>query len=246
MNPALFGVVIIAAQFLVALALLFVAGSLIRIDLNRAEAGDSHFVKRPSRFIQDLRGLEDLVLLFVAGSPIRTDLNRAEAGDSHFVKRPSWFIQDLRGLGDALVEFFARSTESCLILSVLVAHRKPLRLATIAQEVQLETDRRREPDVLPMSIAWGVLPILQVSGLVRMSRHGFLATEVGREVHRRIEGNSAISAEDYATYHSTRTVRDQCGPDRGSSTGHVNVVPQKRKLRSSDPRERCIAAAPNA
>ena len=152
MNPALFGVVIIAAQFLVALALLFVAGSLIRIDLNRAEAGDSHFVKRPSRF-----------------------------------------IQDLRGLGDALVEFFARSTESCLILSVLVAHRKSLRLATIAQEVQLETDRRREPDVLPMSIAWGVLPILQVSGLVRMSRHGFLVTEVGREVHRRIEGNSAIS-----------------------------------------------------
>jgi hypothetical protein len=31
-----------------------------------------------------------------------------------------------------------RLTESCLILSVLVAHRKPLRLATIAQEVQLE------------------------------------------------------------------------------------------------------------
>ena len=154
MNPALFGVVIIAAQFLVALALLFVAGSLIRIDLNRAEAGDSRFVKRPSRFIRDLRRLQD-----------------------------------------ALVEFFARSTEAYLILSVLVAYRKPLGLATIAQEVQLETDRRREPDVLPMSIAWGVLPILQVSGLVRMSRHGFLVTQVGREVHRRIEGNSAFSDE---------------------------------------------------
>ncbi len=43
MNPALFGVVIIAAQILVALALLFVAGSLIRIDLNLAEAANSHF-----------------------------------------------------------------------------------------------------------------------------------------------------------------------------------------------------------
>jgi hypothetical protein len=192
MNPALFGVIITAAQFLVALALLFVAGSLIRIDLDRAEAADSRFVQRPSRFIRDLRGLED-----------------------------------------AFVEFFARSTESCSILSVLVAHRKPLRLATIAREVQLEEDRHREPDVLPMGIAWGVLPILQVSGLVHLSRPGFLVTEVGREVHRRIEGNSAVSAEDLATYHSVRTVRDQCGPDRGSSTGHVTVVPQNRKLRST-------------
>ena len=134
MNPALFAVVIIAAQFLVALALLFVAGSLIGIDQNRAEAADSRFVKRPSRFIRDLRRLQD-----------------------------------------ALVEFFARSTESCRVLSVLLAHRKPLRLTTITQEA--------------------VLCILQVSGFVRMSRHGFLVTQVGREVHRRIEGNSAFSDE---------------------------------------------------
>jgi hypothetical protein len=204
MNPALFGLVIIASQFLVALALLFIAGSLIRIDLNRAEAADSRFAKIPSRFIRDLRALKD-----------------------------------------ALVEFFARSNESCRILSVLVAHRKPLRLAAIAQEVQLETDRRREP-YAPMSIAWAVLCILQVSGLVRMSLRGFLVTEVGREVYRRIEGNSIVSAEGEATYHRARTVRDQYGPDRGLSIGHVRVVPQNRKFRSSNPRERCIAAvAPN-
>jgi hypothetical protein len=202
MNPALFGLVIIASQLLVALALLFVAGSLIRIDLNRAEAADSRFAKILSRFIRDLRALED-----------------------------------------ALVEFLARSKESCRILSVLVAHRKPLRLAAIAQEVQLEKDPRRESYVLPMSIAWAVLCILQVSGLVRMSRHGFRVTEVGREVHRRIEGNSAISAERHVTYHRARTVRDQTGPGRGSSTGHVTVVPQNRKSRSRNPRERCIAAA---
>ena len=162
MNPALFGVVIIAAQILVALAMLFVAGSLIRIDLNLAEAANSHFDKRPARFIRDLRGLED-----------------------------------------ALVEFFARSTEAYLILSVLVAYRKPLRLATIAQEVQREKDRCGEADALPMSIAWPVLCILQVSGLVRLSRHGFLVTEVGREVYGRIEANSVVSAEDHATYHSS-------------------------------------------
>jgi hypothetical protein len=205
MNPAFFGLVIIASQFLVALALLFIAGSLIRIDLNRAEAADSRFAKIASRFIRDLRALKH-----------------------------------------ALVEFFARSNESCRILSVLVAHRKPLRLKAIAQEVQLETNRHREPYVLPMGIAWAVLCILQVSGLVRMSLHGFLVTKVGREVYRRIEASSAISAKDHATYHRAR-LRDQCGPDRGLSVGEVTVVPQNRKFRSSNPRERWIAAAaPNA
>ena len=192
MNPTLFGIAIIAAQILVALALLFVAGSLIRIDLNLADAGNSHFDKRPARFIRELRGLED-----------------------------------------ALVEFFTRSTEACLILSVLVAHRKPLRLATIAQEVQREKDRRGEADVLPMSIAWPVLCILQVSDLVRLSRHGFLVTEVGREVHRRIESNSAVSAEDHATYHSSaRTVRDQCGLTRGHQPAMSSLYRKTENLKS--------------
>src|SRR4029077_14658182 len=88
MNPVLFGLAIIASQFVVALALLFIAGSLIRIDLNRSEPADSRFAKIPSRFIRDLRALKD-----------------------------------------ALVEFFAGSNESCRILSVLVAHRRPLRLS---------------------------------------------------------------------------------------------------------------------
>jgi hypothetical protein len=104
MNPALFGLVIIASQFLLALALLFIAGLLIRIDLNRAEAADSRLAKIPSRFIRDLRALKD-----------------------------------------AIVEFFARSNESRHILTVLVAHRKPLRLSAIAQEVQLETTRAANP-----------------------------------------------------------------------------------------------------
>jgi len=149
MTPALLGLAIIASQFLLALVLLFVVGSLIRIDLNRAEAADSHFAKIPSRFVRDLRALKD-----------------------------------------ALVEFFARSNETCRILSVLVAQRKPLRLSAIVQEIQFETDRSREPYALPISIAWAILWILQVSGLVRMSLHGFAITDVGREVYRRIEANS--------------------------------------------------------
>jgi hypothetical protein len=200
MNPALFTIVIVASPFLFALALFFVAGRLIRIDLNRAGSADSTFAKRPLRFIRDLRALED-----------------------------------------ALVEFFARSNESRRILSVLVAHRKPLRFAAIAQEVRLEKDRRCKAYVLPMSIAWPVFCILQVSGLVHMSRHGFLLTEVGREVHRRIEDRSAVGDEDQSTYDRGRIVSDPCDPDRGSSTGHVTVVLQKPKFPSSNLRARWIA-----
>jgi hypothetical protein len=200
MNPALFTIVIIASPFLLALALFFVAGRLIRIDLNRAGSADSTFAKRPLRFIRDLRALED-----------------------------------------ALVEFFARSNESRRILSVLVAHRKLLRFAAIAQQVQLEKDRRCKAYVLPISIAWPVLCILQVSGLVRMSRHGFLLTEVGREVHRRIEDRSAIGDEDQSTYDRGRIVSDPCDPDRGSSTGHVTDVLQKPKFPSSNLRARWIS-----
>ena len=200
MNPALFTIVIIASPFLLALALFFVAGRLIRIDLNRAGSADSSFAKRPL-----------------------------------------WFIRDLRALEDALVEFFARSNESRRILSVLVAHRKPLCFAAIAQEVRLEKDRRCKAYVLPISIAWPVLCILQVSGLVRMSRHGFLLTEVGREVHRRIEDTSAVGDEDQSTYDRGRIVSDPCDPDRGSSTGHVTVVLQKPKFPSSNLRARWVA-----
>jgi hypothetical protein len=86
MNQTLFGVLIFASQFLVALTLLFVAGSLIRIDLNWARAAGRRFAKRPSQLVRDPHSLEE-----------------------------------------ALVEFFARSKEFSHILSVLIAHRKPLR-----------------------------------------------------------------------------------------------------------------------
>jgi hypothetical protein len=164
MNQTLFGVLIFASQFLVALTLLFVAGSLIRIDLNWVRAAGRRFAKRPSQLVRDPRSLEE-----------------------------------------ALVEFFAHSKEFSHILSVLIAHRKPLRVGAIVHEVRLEQHRLREDYVPPMSIAWAALCIMQVAGLVRISRHGFLITEVGREIHRRIEEDSAISAEDYGTPRDART-----------------------------------------
>jgi hypothetical protein len=204
MNQTLFGVLIFASQFLVALTLLFAAGSLIRIDLNWARAAGRRFAKRPSRLLRDPRSLEE-----------------------------------------ALVEFFARSKEFSHILSVLIAHRKPLRVGTIVQEVRLEQDRLREDNVLPVSIAGAALCIMQVAGLVRMSRHGFLITEVGREIHRRIEDDSAISAEDYGTPRGARTGMASAALTEGHQPA---ISPLSRRTGNLNPgiRVRHIAAtAPN-
>ena len=164
MNQTLFGVLIFASQFLVALTLLFVAGSLIRGDLKWARAAGRRFAKRPSQLVRDPRSLEE-----------------------------------------AFVEFFARSKESSHILGALIAHRQPLWVGTIVQEFRLEQKRLREDYFLPASMAWAALCIMHVAGLVRMSRHGFLITEVGREIRRRIEDDSETSVEDYATPRGTRT-----------------------------------------
>ena len=165
MHPALLAIVIVVSQLLVALALLSVAGRLMRNELVRA-AAKPRLPNRPSRFIRDLRPLQDL-----------------------------------------LVEFVGASGASAGILSVLSGHLKPLPLTAIAQEVRFEQERRREDYVLPVSIAWTVLCILLMPGLVRISRHGFVITEVGREAQRRIEVHSVTSVKSHASRINARTLR---------------------------------------
>jgi hypothetical protein len=204
MNQTLFGLLIFTSQFLVALTLLFVAGSLIRIHLNWARSAGRRFAKRPSQLVRDPRSLEE-----------------------------------------ALVEFFHRSNEFAHILSVLSAHCKPLRLGTIVHEVRLEQDRLREDYVLPASIAWAALCILQVAGLVRMNRQGFVITEVGREIHRRIGDDCANSAEDYATLRGARSGMASAALTEGHQPA---ISPLSRRTENLNPGIRVrdmVVAAPN-
>ena len=54
---------------------------------------------------------------------------------------------------------------------------------------EIRFDEKWNPDRrdLPASAIRAVLRITQAAGLVRLTRHGFSITEVGREVQRRIE-----------------------------------------------------------
>lgn len=75
----------------------------------------------------------------------RNGLVRAAAKAPRLSKRPSRFVRELRPRHqDLLVKFVAASSASVGILKVLSAHRKPLPLMTIAREVSVEQDRRRQ------------------------------------------------------------------------------------------------------
>ena len=127
-----------------------------------------------------------LVLLFIGGRLIRSDMDRVAATGPGAPTARSWFAGDLQGLKDALVEFFASSKASSGILTVLVAHGKPVAFKVLVEEIRTEQERRRHGENLPTSALRAVLSILQVVRLVRMNRDGFSITDLGREVCRRM------------------------------------------------------------
>ena len=128
-----------------------------------------------------------LTLVFIAGFLFRCDLTRRRA--SKFSARRT---RDPLALKGALVEFFARSKGSSRILRLLSAKRKPIGYQALVDEICFDEKWRRESDELPAGAIPAVLGIMQVAGLVRITRHGFSITEVGREVHRRIEPSARV------------------------------------------------------
>jgi hypothetical protein len=95
-----------------------------------------------------------------------------------------------RGLEEALVEFFASSKASSRIVAVLAAHQKAVAFNVLVDELRTEQERRHDGEYLPMSAMRAVLGILQVVRIVRMNRDGFLITDLGREVYRRMISES--------------------------------------------------------
>lgn len=89
-------------------------------------------------------------------------------------------------LKDALVEFFARSKVSSRILRLLSTKSKPVGYKGLMDEIRFDEKWSAGSHDLPPSAIRAVLSITQAAGLVRLTRHGFSITEVGREVQRRI------------------------------------------------------------
>ena len=125
--------------------------------------------------------------LFIGGKLIETSLARRRAfalGGRHM---PSRILRDLEPIEDVVVDFVGHSPDLAGVLAVLTATNQPKSFARIVHEIRIGCARPTEIRIAANSVATA-LSILFVSGLIRLTRSGFVATDVGCEVHRRIGG----------------------------------------------------------
>jgi regulator of nucleoside diphosphate kinase len=107
---------------------------------------------------------------------------------------PSRILRDLEPIEDVVVDFVEHSPDLASVLAVLSATNQPKSFARIVHEIRIGCARSTEIQTAANSVATA-LAILFVSGLIRLTRSGFLATEVGCEVHRRIEGSQCSTEQ---------------------------------------------------
>ena len=165
-----------------------------------------------------------LTLLFIAGFLVRCDLARRRAARSATPQ----LTRDPLALKDLLVEFFARSKGSARIIRLLAARRKPVGYQTLIADFRFDEKWRRDSDELPSSAIPAVLGIMHVAGLVRITRHGLSITEVGREVHRRIEPPSTSAQRPQTSAARSISANARRATTRLSSADRT-VLPQLRK-----------------
>lgn len=124
-------------------------------------------------------------LLFAGGRLVRHDRNyksrRAAAA------RPLLpILEHLRPLQNLTVDFFARTEPSARLLRVLTARAHPLKVDEALRKARA-ADRQGENGHDPaFGIDWAALWIMRLTGLVTFNKGGVVATDIGREVHRRI------------------------------------------------------------
>jgi hypothetical protein len=90
-------------------------------------------------------------------------------------------------LEDAVIDLI-RLVRGCpYTLRVLAAQDKPVSFNAVLQKVWQEQHSHNELALVPSSAIRAVLRLLQGSGFVRSDRHGFVVTDLGRELYERVE-----------------------------------------------------------
>ena len=72
-------------------------------------------------------------------------------------------------------------------LRVLATQDQPVSFDAVLQKVWQEQQSHNELALVPASAIRAVLRLLQGSGFVRLDRHGFVVTELGRELYERLD-----------------------------------------------------------
>jgi regulator of nucleoside diphosphate kinase len=125
--------------------------------------------------------------LFIGGKLIDTSLARRRVFALRGRHMPSRILRDLEPIEDLVVDFVGHSPDLAGVLGVLTATNQPKSFARIVHDIRIGCAGPTKILIAANSAATA-LSILFVSGLIRLTRSGFVATNVGREVHRRIEG----------------------------------------------------------
>jgi len=98
---------------------------------------------------------------------------------------PSWILRNLEPTEDVVVDFVGHSPDLAGVLAVLTVTNQPKSFARIVHEIRIACARPIEIRVAANSVATA-LSILFAAGLIRLTRNGFVATDMGCEVRRRI------------------------------------------------------------
>ena len=90
-------------------------------------------------------------------------------------------------LEDAVIELIRLLRGCPYTLRVLATQDEPLSFDAVLQKVCQEQQSHNEWALVPASTIREVLRLLQGSGFVRLDCHGFVVTDLGRELYERID-----------------------------------------------------------
>ena len=124
-------------------------------------------------------------LLLVGAGLVHTSWKRRRAIELGGRSIPSRILTDLQPIEGLLLDFVRHSPHLRDVLATLATADKPRPFRRIVHEIRFA---RASP--APLNIAThlvgAALGILFVAGLIRFNREGFMATNAGREVERRL------------------------------------------------------------
>jgi len=131
-------------------------------------------------------GLILYAFLAIGGGLIHTSLKRRKAVALGGRSIPSRILDDLQPIEDLLVDFVRHSPELAAVLSVVASGDNPRSFARIVHEIRIA---RVTPTGISIAVhlVGAALGILFVAGLIRVYREGFMATNAGLEVQRRLD-----------------------------------------------------------
>ncbi len=140
-------------------------------------------------------GLILWALLFAGGKLIDFALARRHM--------PSRSRRSLEAVEDLIVDFVKDSPDLACVLFILTTTNRPNPFGEIVHKIRIARARPCEAPIVANSAAIA-LSILFVSGLIRLTAEGFVATDVGCEVQRRIEGAPTPGIDSFGASLSTQ------------------------------------------